>query len=133
MYTRTNKFNKKLQLQTSRLIACCDSKKCKQHFFWFRVCFAIMMNILILSKFDHTFCRFEFEMSYMRFLLNIEIFWDDQSFFICFETEISESVYFLTWRIIVVVIFASKIVDLKNHCHRDFRIESSSQLIINLR
>ena len=40
MYTRTNKLNKEFQLQTSRLIACCNSKKCKQHFFWSRVCSA---------------------------------------------------------------------------------------------
>ena len=93
----------------------------------------IMMHISILSKFDHILCRFEFWMFYMRFFFNIEIFWNDQNFFICFVTKISKFVYFLIWKIIVVVIFASKIVNLKNHCDRDFRIEYFSQFKINLR
>ena len=93
----------------------------------------IMMNILILSKFDHTFCRFEFWVSYTRSLFSIEVSWNDQDSFICFKAEISRLVYSLIWRITVVVIFASRIVDLKNHYRRDFRIEHFSQFIVSLR
>ena len=44
-----------LQLQVTRLSACCDTKRCKQHFFWFDVCFAcdhveyFYRNTIILS------------------------------------------------------------------------------------
>ena len=70
----------------------------------------IMMHISILSKFDHILCRSELWVFYMRFFLSIEVFWDDQNSFICSVAEISRSVYFLTWKIIVVVIFAPNIL-----------------------
>ena len=94
---------------------------------------AIMMNIWLYRNSIHTFCWFEFWVSYTRFLLNIEVSWNDQDFFVCFATEIFKLMYslcfflktwkivviaifasnMLTWEIIVIVIFASKFFDLK--------------------
>ena len=79
-----------------------------------------------------TVCKFELWIFYTRFLLNIEISWNDL-FFVCFATEIYRLVYsyvvFIccireTWKIVVIAIFAFW-YDLKNHCDRDFRIEYS--------
>ena len=49
---------------------------------------------IFLSRFDHTFCRSEFWVSYTRSLLSIETFWDDQdqNSFVCSAAEISELV-----------------------------------------
>ena len=123
----TNRSSNVFQLQITRFIVCYNTKKCKQHFFWFDVCFACDHDAYFnFVEIEHTFCRFELWMFYMRFLFSIEIFWNNQNFFICSVTEISRSVCLYVdvsiWKNIVIVIFASLIVDLKNHCDRDFRI-----------
>ena len=47
---------KNFNVQVTRLIACCCSKRCKQHFFEFDVCSACdHVEYLILSKFDSHF------------------------------------------------------------------------------
>ena len=56
------------------------------------------------------FANFEFWISYTRFLFNIEVFWNDQDFFVCFATKITKFIcvcFFLIWRIAVIAIFAS--------------------------
>ena len=47
---------KNFNVQVTRLIACCCSKRCKQHFFEFDVCSACdHVEYLILSRFDSHF------------------------------------------------------------------------------
>ena len=57
------------------------------------------------------FANFELWIFYTRFLFNIEFFWNDQKFFVCFATEISKLMcayfFFKIWKIVVIAIFAS--------------------------
>ena len=65
-------------------------------------CFESWRNLI------RTFCRFEFWIFYTRFLLNIEIFWNNN--IIWFESLLklyAVRCIYKTWKIIVIVIFAS--------------------------
>ena len=67
------------------------------------------------SRFD-SHC-FELWVFYTRFLLNIEVFWDDQYSSYALQQK------FIDWCIRMLYSW-----DLKNHCDRDFRIENHSMI-----
>ena len=114
---------------------------------------AIMLNIWLYSNSIHIFCWFEFWVFYTHFLFSIEISWNDQDFFVCFATEISELVYlyvsFLKLENSLLSRFSYRICEFKeslwswfshrnsliwrNHCNRDFRNNCSFRFLINLR
>ena len=65
-----------LQLQVTRLTACCDTKRCKQHFFWFDVCSACDHVEYLYRNSIHTFCWFELWVFYkneMKYLLHANL------------------------------------------------------------
>ena len=108
-------------MQIIRLIVCCETKKCKQIFFWFDVCFACdHVEYLILSKFDsHCFVDLNSECFTCAFFLTSKFF--EMIFFhmFCKNFWIDASVLnfasnMLIWKIIIVVTFASNLLIWKN-------------------
>ena len=151
MLNDTNKSNNVFQLQITRLIVCCNTKKCKQTFFWFDVCFAC-------DHVDYIEIRFAFSVD-----LNSECF--TCVFFLAskfFEMTISsDSNHCWSCKLVVNMLhfddlrnrynrefriensliwknhchrdFRIEFADLKNHCDRDFRIECFFRFLISLR
>ena len=124
MFHCTNKSNNVFQLQIIRLIVCCDTKKCKQIFFWFDVCFAC--DHMIISKIDsHFLLIWILNVLYTFFLTSkflemifFHMFCIEIREFVCLYVDVSiwkniVIVIFATnsliWKIIVIVIFASNI------------------------